>query len=577
MPNGYSLHIGLNHVDPAGYHGWDGQLAGCLNDARAMKAICDAQGFTSRILLDGQATAAAVLAAISDLATRARTGDTVVISYSGHGGQVPDTTGTEDDGLSETWVCFDRMVVDKELYALWSQFPRNAHVEVYSDSCHSGTVIRELMSQGGKAPMITNGAAHLAAETYTKTVAAKPPSGKSMPTAAAKATVTRNQAAFNTVFSTAFAQGTQPVVRAMPERFIPAALALQLFREQPVLQQQKKAGPIECGVVLISGCQDNQTSADGTNNGLFTEKLLQVWDAGAFQGTLPQFHKAIVALMPSDQTPNYFLVGLDDDAISNGRPLSVLDAGASASATPPTITAASDTLTRDGSAPTFDLDFGTGRNGVVEVTTDTACFGNTSLRTADNFYGTWSDSARLHNSSWMLPDAVWSRLKVADRLYYRAGSTTSETGWDDYLASTPDPQAASAPSISITGDATAQPVEDDPAVHAPASWPRASSTPPSLTVETTAPYHIIEIATNTSLFANTGARSADTFYGSWQDPNGRLTTPEFTLPSAVWTRLRSSDRLYYRAGTTTSASGWDNYRVSTPDSAAASAPSLALT
>jgi hypothetical protein len=246
-----------------------------------------------------------------------------------------------------------------------------------------------------------------------------------------------------------------------------------------------KPGPIQCGIVLISGCQDNQTSADGTANGLFTEKLLQVWNNAAFQGTIPQFHKAILALMPADQTPNYFLVGLDDDQISNGRPLTVLDAAGTPAATAmPVITPLSTTAVRDGGAPTFTLVFGAGRNGVIEVTTDTVCFADASRRTADNFYGTWSDSPRLHDGSWTLPDSVWSRLKVADSLAYRAGSTTNESGWDDYLVSTPDPQAANAPTISITGDASPAPTDADPSITGPAEWARDSDAPPNLTVAT---------------------------------------------------------------------------------------------
>ena len=38
---GAALHIGLNHVDPDHYQGWDGELAGCQNDARDLQAIAD--------------------------------------------------------------------------------------------------------------------------------------------------------------------------------------------------------------------------------------------------------------------------------------------------------------------------------------------------------------------------------------------------------------------------------------------------------------------------------------------------------------------------------------------------------
>ena len=62
-------------------------------------------------------------------------------------------------------------------------------------------------------------------------------------------------------------------------------------------------------VILISGCQDNQTSMDGDHNGAFTEQLLQVWNHGAFKGNYAKFHAAIKARMPRTQTPNLFTLG----------------------------------------------------------------------------------------------------------------------------------------------------------------------------------------------------------------------------------------------------------------------------
>ena len=38
-------------------------------------------------------------------------------------------------------------------------------------------------------------------------------------------------------------------------------------------------------MILISGCQDNQTSMDGDHNGAFTEQLLRVWDQGNTRAT----------------------------------------------------------------------------------------------------------------------------------------------------------------------------------------------------------------------------------------------------------------------------------------------------
>ena len=125
MAKGLSLHIGLNHVDPAHYQGWDGALNACIANARDMRALGKKKGFAGNtLLLDGQATAAAVSAAIQDAAKKLAKGDMLFLTYSGHGGQVRDTNGDEKDNdrMDETWVLFDRQLVDDELYALWGKF-----------------------------------------------------------------------------------------------------------------------------------------------------------------------------------------------------------------------------------------------------------------------------------------------------------------------------------------------------------------------------------------------------------------------------------------------------------------------
>jgi metacaspase-1 len=212
---------------------------------------------------------------------------------------------------------------------------------------------------------------------------------------------------------------------------IPAALAVQLFSEQVKLQRQPKPGPIQCGLVLISSCQDNQTSSDGPVNGLFTETLLKVWDDGNFQGTIPQFHRAIAALTPADQTPNYDPVGLDHDVISNGRPLTILGGSAASADTHHRNTKLGDKNRRITKLQS-DLRV---RPQWRCLATNLASFDDSNLRTSQNFYATWSDSPRLQDGTWSVPDEVWTHMKGGSALYYRAGSTTSTNGWDDYLVS----------------------------------------------------------------------------------------------------------------------------------------------
>jgi hypothetical protein len=153
-----ALHIGLNSVDPAHYGGWQGRLAACEFDAHDMQAIAQAQGFATQLLLTAAATAEAVQGALSRAAATLKSGDTLLITYSGHGGQVPDTNDDEPDGQDETWALYDRELVDDELYELWAQFAPGVRIVVFSDSCHSGTVTRALpFYQGIKAQKAPKG------------------------------------------------------------------------------------------------------------------------------------------------------------------------------------------------------------------------------------------------------------------------------------------------------------------------------------------------------------------------------------------------------------------------------------
>src|SRR5829696_9929873 len=142
--SGRSLHIGLNRVDPAHYNGWNGALNACEFDANDMETLAKSRGFETSKLLTQEATAGAIIAAIEDAVSGLGPGDIFLCSYSGHGSQVADTNDDEPDRSDETWVAYDRQIVDDELYALWGRFAPDVRIFVLSDSCHSGTVVRDI-------------------------------------------------------------------------------------------------------------------------------------------------------------------------------------------------------------------------------------------------------------------------------------------------------------------------------------------------------------------------------------------------------------------------------------------------
>jgi hypothetical protein len=266
MANGRSLHIGLNAVDPKHYQGWDGQLLACEADAQDMEQIARAQGFETQLLETSQATSKQVTEALSTAARDLKAGDLFVLSYSGHGGQVPDRNGEEPDKLDETWVLYDRQFVDDELYALLGEFAAGVHVLVLSDSCHSGSVTR--------------------AETYRLIQSIPELSGD-------------------------LASMAIPRLRAMPPP-VEAATYRHHRALYDRIQKEHKAGDqvdVQAAVILISGCQDNQLSSDGQRNGLFTGTLRTVWKDGEFKGGYRRFHRSIANKMPPWQSPNYFTLG----------------------------------------------------------------------------------------------------------------------------------------------------------------------------------------------------------------------------------------------------------------------------
>lgn len=75
--------------------------------------------------------------------------------------------------------------------------------------------------------------------------------------------------------------------------------------------------------ILISGCQDNQLSMDGTFNGAFTGVLKSKWNGGAFKGDYRSFHATILGAMPEDQSPNYYMVGPIDTAFEQQKPFTI--------------------------------------------------------------------------------------------------------------------------------------------------------------------------------------------------------------------------------------------------------------
>jgi hypothetical protein len=154
----YALMVAIEDYSKVGAD----DLPGCIVDLNDLKKLLETQfGFPASnitVLGDEQATKAKILGALNDLVTKAKPGDSVVIYYSGHGGQVPDMNDDDEaeDNLDEALITFDfnpkdpdTWLLDDHLRASLSQL-KTKRALVLLDACHSGTGTRTLQSNEKK-------------------------------------------------------------------------------------------------------------------------------------------------------------------------------------------------------------------------------------------------------------------------------------------------------------------------------------------------------------------------------------------------------------------------------------------
>jgi len=244
-----ALIVGINYI------GTENALGGCINDAIAERdMLIDKFGFPEKevmLLTDDQddlsqhPTKENMMAALEWLMQNAIEGDVLFFHYSGHGSQFPDETGEEEDGLNECLCpsdCMqnpwpDAVISDDYLNEIFFEnLPDGVRLTCVYDCCHSGTMTDLSVTTGlddvsGFGVAGDEGAG--AARRMEPGVARKmdPPSH---------------------IMDKIKAQNQDN----RPKKQVLATRAL------------KKPTSVEPKTLwTVSGCQDNQTSADATING----------------------------------------------------------------------------------------------------------------------------------------------------------------------------------------------------------------------------------------------------------------------------------------------------------------------
>jgi hypothetical protein len=255
VARGVSLHIGLNRLDPTHYQGWsdDDELSGCEQDAHDMASLADKRKFDATELLEESATSSAVRSFLAASAGALVQGDIFLITFSGHGGRLPDSSGDESpNGQDSTWCLFNRELRDDELFEAWSWFRSGVRLVLISDSCHSGSI-----EKLDAAP----------ADIGRGRV-------KSLPRRVASQTYRANRALYDSIIG-ASAGAT---------------------------------GSFAASLIGMSACADDQTTSDGDPNSAFTAALLRDWEEGSFTGSYSDLLAAVARRLPS-QDPAYLVLG----------------------------------------------------------------------------------------------------------------------------------------------------------------------------------------------------------------------------------------------------------------------------
>lgn len=228
-----ALLVGINN-----YRNPSASLKGCVNDVSDVRGVLLDSGFEPggiRVLCDARATKSNIVTRLKWLVSEVGEGDVAVFHYSGHGSQVADRNGDEvDDKKDEILVPYDfeehwdDPLSDDVISGILRTANPRAKVICIVDACHSGTITKGFIDrffQWG----------------YRKDKYLPPP------------------------FDIA--------CRAMNRELSTKKVVAGSIRRSVECSGDANVHLTEENVILLSGCRDNQTSADASFGGRYRGAL----------------------------------------------------------------------------------------------------------------------------------------------------------------------------------------------------------------------------------------------------------------------------------------------------------------
>ncbi|XBW35836.1 hypothetical protein QEN19_001408 [Hanseniaspora menglaensis] len=261
MPRRKALLIGINYFNTSN------ELKGCISDAlRVNQFLTSKCGYSQDdvvILRDDVRdnlrvipTRQNIINAMIWLVRDAIPGDCLFMSYSGHGTQVADQDGDEMDGMDDCICPVDfqqgGMLIDDVIHDIMVKpLPQGCRLTALMDCCHSGSVLDLPFTYSTKG-VIKTGEGQMYKDLGTE--------GLSLLMNYAMGSKSNMMSGAMGLFKTVQNGGGK------------------LTKEQQQRVIQMKQSPAD--VISISGCKDNQTSADtsvnSTNTGALTWAFLEV-------------------------------------------------------------------------------------------------------------------------------------------------------------------------------------------------------------------------------------------------------------------------------------------------------------
>jgi hypothetical protein len=343
-PVGRSVHIGVDHLDP-NHYGADFALGSCVNDARKMQEIARALGYDATTLENENATTANFTGFVRQAITDLFGGDSLLITFSGHGSQIPNGSGDDEPDLLDETLCFyDRMLIDDELYALLAQLRESVRVHAVFDSCHSGTVYKDILQAVPKS------FEDIQKDYFDDTIGGL----KELTTVTAVEVVVAGDEASGAVSGLPITSDSlsKAVDGEKPDLMGPPAPKKDLSEDVASLFAELNAGAVtgkskaienadsfpiydnnkalydairtavgsqdgvnlSCSLVTLSACQDAQTTPAGQVYSLFTYNVTSAWDSGSFDGSYSEFQSRLKGVSPPTSTPE-----MHSDGIGRGE------------------------------------------------------------------------------------------------------------------------------------------------------------------------------------------------------------------------------------------------------------------